>query len=619
MLWLVAVLALAGFSTASPEQGTTPPPPGLLYGGPAHDTRLPPHINEKQYGHMHSLAEMATQGLLPGSPPALITGGVPAQYTAQMNPAGHTPPPINASSSAPPALLPPPLLPNKKSNQGPSPQFLEMMKRLEKEHGGQLPPGLGAFTAPPPLPGFENVPVSLGPMFSGAGAQNETNNTQPFNPEAVLPAVALPRELPAQPKGPSIPQIMEMQRKHQQYMDKQRQKEAAEKQVPKTDDGHHHHHHRKRKGAPAAAAPSPVDAEFRSELVHPTVDQWIDQEIAKKSASFRERLGHVYNEKKETKSHGHHAGEAKGIHDDYDPDGTVFLSKISNVLSTEHPDLGSRLDRWIDNQVDSAIHHHKKRHNEMFGDDQDGGDVWLQNVLHHSDSEESGEMNEALSRDFAKGMFFSSAKTNKAEFGQSRGVTWEETGKKSDAGHRKFKRRVKRRAAAAADAADDGKAGPSQVVLLELSSESFREELRREFASPEDELHKMSDEALFGQSLAQSLNFDPNDNRYRTDKDTNVQDPDYTDYKMQRVVEKHRRAGGVKSKQSAISLDKWTKIATGRDKDPLEDMFPGSKFDFTENLASQGNFDLDHILGALNTPTHHAKRRVKRKSEAWGE
>eukprot|EP00300_Choanocystis_sp_HF-7_P035945 c5061_g1_i1.p1 GENE.c5061_g1_i1~~c5061_g1_i1.p1 ORF type:complete len:654 (+),score=137.75 c5061_g1_i1:293-1963(+) len=555
-----------------------------------------------------------------------------------MNPSTQTnaaPIPFNSTSSSPPALLPPPLLPNQHANQGPSPQFLEMMKRLEKEHGGQLPPGLGAFTAPPPLPGFENAARSMPAMFGVMDPnQNATdvNGSHPFPQGTILPAIALPRDMPAQPKGPSIPQIMEMQRKHQQYMEKQREKERLEAQQKnlaaqqkegqgKGSHHHHHHHHGDVNQSPPnqdpaaasdqkpAAPRPPVDFEFRSELVDPRVDQWIDQEIAKKSASFRDRLGQVYTTDKGAKRGGSTRTKGSGIHND----NTVFLSKISNVLSSEHPDLGSRLDNWIDKQVDSALHKHKKRHASSFGgDDQDGGDVWLEKAMHHSESEEDSEnVNEAMSRDFAKGMFFSSAKTNKAEFGESRAASWEETGLKSKSGHRKLKRRVKKSTLASTPAE------PSQVVMLELESESFREQLRKEFEGP-DHFRGASDEALFGQAYVHQLNFDPNDNRYSTKTDTNLQDPEYTDYAMQKVIAKHRRAGGVKSKHSVATMDKWTSIATGREKDPLEDLFPGSKFDFTENLASEGNFDLNHIVGALNEPSHK-RRRVKRKSEGWGE
>jgi hypothetical protein len=96
-------------------------------------------VQQQHFNRMHPLAEMAAKGLLPTAPPALVTGKAEQRAGAGVGPVpgslGAIPPP---SSSSPP-MLPPPLIPQ--AHQGPSPQFLEMIKRLEKEHGGKLPPG----------------------------------------------------------------------------------------------------------------------------------------------------------------------------------------------------------------------------------------------------------------------------------------------------------------------------------------------------------------------------------------------------------------------------------------------------------------------------------------------
>jgi hypothetical protein len=204
----------------------------------------------------------------------------------------------------------------------------------------------------------------------------------------------------------------------------------------------------------------------------------------------------------------------------------VETKQVSSVLSTEHPDMGSRwacvtysfiffsfchknrgvflmkesksdfsfswiwklrLDKWIDRQVDSAIHAHQHRHRSHNDDDgDDDGDVWLQNAMENrpappptcewtcetifchfiislrphsycslardltdwnseSNDENDPTVNESLSRDFAKGIFYSSAKTNKKEFGdRESGNAQQAVSSSSDVDqrqHRKFKRR----------------------------------------------------------------------------------------------------------------------------------------------------------------------------------
>jgi hypothetical protein len=63
-------------------------------------------------------------------------------------------------------------------------------------------------------------------------------------------------------------------------------------------------------------------------------------------------------------------------------------------------------------------------------------------------------------------------------------------------------------------------------------------------------------------------------------------------------------------------LQKWTDIATGRGKDPLEDVFPGSSFDFLGD-SDATSMTLDNVLDALDT-NRNAHKKKARKSDAWG-
>lgn len=456
-------------------------------------------------------------------------------------------------------------MPSGGKSQSPSPQFQEMIKRLKKEHGGQLPPGLGAFTEPPPIP-----------MQDGSDRATPVAPGNRGAPDDGLPVLALPRNVPQHPKGPSIPQIIEIQRQHKDYMKKKDPMPTTEEQ---------------KKSA------ANVDAEFRSPLVDPTVDVWIDQEIAKKSASFQHRLKHIYQKREDRQRRRQGKGDdsSDDLANNYDPDGTVFLSKVSNVLSTEHPDMGNRLDKWIDKQVEAAMSHHHGKAKLSDDDDRDDGDVWLQDAFENSEeNSDSDGLHEALSRDFAKGIFYSSAKQNRREFGDDAHSSRSQDHPRSK--HRRFKRRK-----------TASSSSPSSQVFLQVS----------EGLSGKSHRHKQhwKDDHLFSTPVDHGFNWDPEDNRFRTDKDTNVQDPDYVDYPMHRVIDRHRRQG-LKSKHAQASIEKWTSIATGANKDPLEDLFSGSKFNFVDTQTN--DFTMDHILEALDDDPSKAEKRKKRFSDAWG-
>lgn len=658
------------------------------------------HIQQmqQQFSKMHPIAEMAAKGMLPANPPAMFAqqhnmpqsgqGMSQSQMGFLHGPSGSSDWTQQHSPAGAPALLPPPLLPQ--HNMGPSPQFQEMIKRLEKEHGGKLPPGLGAFTAPPPLtggershapgsvhdaaaaslgggmppmmpppaagphglpagglPGMGNMPpVPLGmpqggqrlqgmamtlppippgksdippaaapgmppglgmPMGMGLppGVAPPGMPTQPNagkgqpgtmpDPTGVLPSMALPRELPAQPKGPSIQQILEIQREHQEHQKKDSDKEKGLK-----------------KSSTKANKNDESEIPFRSDLVDSTVDDWIDHQIAKKSTFFKHRLGKIYKKQQERAAQQFGGADHGMIANDYDPDGTVFLSKVSNVLSTEHPDMSSRLDNWIDRQVDASMRQHHVHGKRRRGDEDDDGNVWLQDALEKSDEESDEEtIGQTLSRDFAKGIFYSSSSKNKKEFGS--GMRPEQTAQaqveaEGHRGHRKFKRRR--------GSSDD----QTTAVLLELDATT---------GTASKSKWKANDKHIFSVPVSHDFNWNPHDNRYRLDRDTNVQDPEYVEYPLHKVIDKTRRHGGAsKNKQAKKSLDKWVDLATGRGKDPLDGMFVEGSYDFEQGDASDeaAVYDLEKLIDQMEktharnaSPSLSKRNGAARYSQVWGD
>jgi hypothetical protein len=63
------------------------------------------------------------------------------------------------------------------------------------------------------------------------------------------------------------------------------------------------------------------------------------------------------------------------------------------------------------------------------------------------------------------------------------------------------------------------------------------------------------DHKLFGTPINHMLNMNPDDNRFRLDKDTNIEDPDYVDYPMQKIIDKQRK--WVWCKIISINIADW--------------------------------------------------------------
>jgi len=115
----------------------------------------------------------------------------------------------------------------------------------------------------------------------------------------------------------------------------------------------------------------------------------------------------------------------------------------------------------------------------------------------------------------------------------------------------------------------------------------------------------------------------PNDNRYRVDKDTNVQDPDYVNFPLHGVISKHRKVGGRRSKAAHKTMDKWVDLATGHGKDPFEGMYVDGAFDFENGDESDQDavLDLEKLVDALEKSRNGNSRKKSgpRFSHAWGD
>jgi len=139
---------------------------------------------------------------------------------------------------------------------------------------------------------------------------------------------------------------------------------------------------------------------------------------------------------------------------------------------------------------------------------------------------------------------------------------------------------------------------------------------------------KRTQKKLFETPVDHSFNWNPHDNRYRVDADTNVQDPEYIQYPLHKVIAKNRKHGSARhSKQAQKALDKFEDLATGRGKDPFEGMYIGGAFDFENGDASDDAavYDLEKLADTVaKSHAFHSSGMKKgprgnRFSHAWGD